>query len=345
MVTIHPQLIEKDERTTNLDLSKYIPNINTYLNPRPTIYWLDFIGSVFATNLFIYISVKTTSFSPLQLIFIIAAAIFLYRSTGFIHEAVHVGKQISFFPIAFNILFGFVHKLPLYSYHPHKYHHHTKTYGTRNDPEYELLKGTARYLIFIPFFSQMAFPLLFLVRFGFFPILLPFIGKKGRNYVYRFASTAVLNLQFQRPLPDKKERTEWYQQDAACFFYNCIFFYFMASGYWPWKVLYVWYGITYLASLFNFYRTLSVHNYYSNFENTNFKQQILDTNTYEGSCVLGWLYPIGTRFHALHHLFPQIPYHNLAKMHRLVLSNLPDNHPYRETIVSSFISATERLPH
>lgn len=117
----------------------------------------------------------------------------------------------------------------------------------------------------------------------------------------------------------------------------------MISDFWPWKVLYVWYITAYIASLFNYYRSLSVHKYRSNLNHSSFQQQILDTNTYNGPWLLGWLYPIGTRYHALHHLFPQIPYHNLGKVHRLMVIYLPDNHPYRETIVLSFIEAAGSL--
>jgi hypothetical protein len=221
----------------------------------------------------------------------LVAAIFLFRSSIFIHEAVHTGNQIPFFREGYNFFLGFVYKVPLYSYRPHKYHHIIETYGTRNDPEYDLLKHTPAHII-IPLFSQTLIPLLLLIRFGFLPILLPFIGEKGRNFIYKYASTFALNLRFQRSLPDAKECIEWYQQDAACFLYNIIFFCLMVSEIWPWRVFFIWYGVMYLALLINFYRAMVSHTYFSNFEQTNRKQQILDSITFGGSWFWGWLYPI-----------------------------------------------------
>jgi len=35
-------------------------------------------------------------------------------------------------------------------------------------------------------------------------------------------------------------------------------------------------------------------------------------------------------YHALHHLFPSLPYHNLKSAHRYLVEVLPSNSPYRE---------------
>jgi fatty acid desaturase len=41
--------------------------------------------------------------------------------------------------------------------------------------------------------------------------------------------------------------------------------------------------------------------------------------------------PVGLRYHALHHLFPSLPYHNLGKAHRRLMRELPADSPYRQT--------------
>ena len=48
------------------------------------------------------------------------------------------------------------------------------------------------------------------------------------------------------------------------------------------------------------------------------------------------LFPVGLRYHALHHLFPALPYHRLGTAHRRLMQNLPADSPYRAVNRSSF---------
>jgi fatty acid desaturase len=40
--------------------------------------------------------------------------------------------------------------------------------------------------------------------------------------------------------------------------------------------------------------------------------------------------PVGLRYHALHHYFPGIPYHNLGLAYRRLITSLPEAAGYRE---------------
>src|SRR5262249_16332238 len=42
--------------------------------------------------------------------------------------------------------------------------------------------------------------------------------------------------------------------------------------------------------------------------------------------------PLGLRFHALHHLFPHLPYHALGKAHRRLMRALPAGSAYHRTV-------------
>jgi fatty acid desaturase len=53
--------------------------------------------------------------------------------------------------------------------------------------------------------------------------------------------------------------------------------------------------------------------------------------------------PLGMRFHALHHLFPTLPYHNMAAAHRRLAAVLPADHPYRQTESPSLLAAIGQL--
>jgi len=55
------------------------------------------------------------------------------------------------------------------------------------------------------------------------------------------------------------------------------------------------------------------------------------------------LYPIGMRYHALHHLFPTMPYHSVAAAHRLLMEQLPLDSPYRATNRNGFLQAAGDL--
>ena len=75
-----------------------------------------------------------------------------------------------------------------------------------------------------------------------------------------------------------------------------------------------------------------------------FLDQLLDSINYPRHPVLSSLWaPVGLRFHALHHLFPSLPYHNLAKAHQRLMAELPADSPYRLTNSPSLTASLVRL--
>lgn len=261
----------------------------------------------------------------------------------FVHEEFHFNKHIKGFKWGYNLLFGFLHKLPTYSYTPHKHHHATETYGTIKDPEYDLVVNRPAFTLLIPLVTMAFMSMFAFIRYGIIPAFLPFIGEKGRNWVYQNISTLVMNLKYHRPLPAKKERREWYIQDAICFIYNGTFIGLMAVGILPWDLLIVWFLTIYGVYVLNFYRVLTSHTYLTNFQKTSKKQQVLDSGTLPSVLFSGFLFPVGQRYHALHHMYPNVPYHNLKKVHNWLMTALPENHPYRNTISPNYPSAIKRL--
>src|SRR5262249_61253504 len=53
--------------------------------------------------------------------------------------------------------------------------------------------------------------------------------------------------------------------------------------------------------------------------------------------------PVGLRYHALHHWIPSLPYHNLGRAHRLLVSALAPDAPYGATIEPGFTPAILNL--
>ena len=70
-----------------------------------------------------------------------------------------------------------------------------------------------------------------------------------------------------------------------------------------------------------------------------FEEQLLDSVNYPHHSWISELWgPVGTRFHALHHLFPRLPYHNLSKAHERLIEGLPPESPYHRTVAPSLTS-------
>lgn len=75
-----------------------------------------------------------------------------------------------------------------------------------------------------------------------------------------------------------------------------------------------------------------------------FDEQIADSINFAGrSPLTALLFPVGLRYHALHHWFPALPYHSLGRAHRRLMAQLPADSPYRLTVRRSFLEAVGNL--
>jgi fatty acid desaturase len=76
-------------------------------------------------------------------------------------------------------------------------------------------------------------------------------------------------------------------------------------------------------------RLLADHHVQSDGSPSDVESHILDSCNFTGSDWLTWLFfPFSIRYHALHHLFPSLPYHNLKEAHQYLAENLPADSPY-----------------
>jgi fatty acid desaturase len=91
----------------------------------------------------------------------------------------------------------------------------------------------------------------------------------------------------------------------------------------PMKFFVFWYLISASISLTNSLRTLGAHAYASDGKPLDRDEQLQDSiDTPAARWGVLWA-PVGLRFHALHHYFPGIPYHNLGKAYRRITGQLP----------------------
>jgi fatty acid desaturase len=97
----------------------------------------------------------------------------------------------------------------------------------------------------------------------------------------------------------------------------------------PWRVFLLWLAVSAVISFVNTLRTLGAHAYESTGEALDRRGQLLDSIDTPGAPWTELWAPVGLRYHALHHYFPGIPYHNLGAAYRLLLEELPQDAVYR----------------
>jgi fatty acid desaturase len=75
-----------------------------------------------------------------------------------------------------------------------------------------------------------------------------------------------------------------------------------------------------------------------------YPNQMLDSVNIPGN---GWTTPlwapVGLRFHATHHLFPDLPYHVLGEAHRRLIQDQGESSLYGQTVCSGLLPALTRL--
>ena len=100
----------------------------------------------------------------------------------------------------------------------------------------------------------------------------------------------------------------------------------------PWPFFIQSYTTAVIILTLNALRTLGAHNWENESGQMSFEDQLLDSVNYPQHPVVGEIWaPVGLRYHALHHLFPSIPYHNLGIAHRRLTKQLPADSLYHNT--------------
>jgi len=105
-----------------------------------------------------------------------------------------------------------------------------------------------------------------------------------------------------------------------------------------WRIFGVWFVVTAVASFINTLRTLGAHAYESEGEPLDRTGQLLDSIDTPGKFWTELWAPVGLRYHALHHYFPGVPYHNLPEAYRRLVGTLPVADAYRKM-------SSPSLPH
>jgi fatty acid desaturase len=310
--------------------------------PCPAIFWSDMLGSAL---------VGWSAFAgavwlpwPYAALALCVAGFALYRGLCFIHELTHIRPaSLPGFETAWNLLFGVPLLFPSFVYvGVHQDHHKLSMYGTKDDPEY--MPFARNYVLAVTFvLHSVLIPLMLLLR---FLVLAPasFFTTRLRVWLVAHASALSMNLAYRRePTAALLSKVRLWETVVLGTWSPVLGL--MATGWLPWGVLWVWYATTAMASLVNTLRTLGAHRYESDGKEIGRAEQLLDSIDTPGSLWTELWAPVGLRYHALHHYFPGIPYHNLELAHRRLKAGLPSGAPYQHVQSPSLVASLGRLFH
>jgi len=308
------------------------------------IYWTDFLLSMSVAYGAVALYLSSPSFSPRFLSGFTVAAFALLRCGVFIHEIAHMpGKRMRVFRVTWNILFGIPVLMPSFMYKNHVDHHNPRHFGTVEDGEYlDLGAGPVRRIV-LYFLQVPLLPALAILR---FLVLTPlsFLHPRLRRWVLERASSFAINPKYRRTVPAGEPHGSWIALEVAIFLELAVFAALLVSGKVAWSVFAELYVLGMAASGLNWIRTLAAHGYRNTGSTMSFAEQIEDSNTVIGHPLLTeLLFPVGLRYHCLHHLLPSLPYHSLGTAHRRLMAQLPADSAYRSTIRGGFLETAAEL--
>jgi len=343
MMTITTPICQSD---TAFPLTEARAIAKRFSRPKPVIYWIDFTISISIAWAAFFLAVTSPAFSPVQIIAIIVSSLAHYRAVIFTHELAHLKRgTFTLFRAVWNIFSGIPMMVPSFSYTGvHIDHHRPGIYGFKEDGEYVPF-ATGQPLRIVGYMMLIfLLPLLMAAR---FVVLTPlsYAIPPLRRVLWRHLSSLAIDLNYKRPPPAKQDDDSWRLQEFGAFVLGAGVIALVMLKVLPVAVLAVWYAVAVVIFLLNSLRTLAAHAYRNPGDQLMSRSdEFLDSVNVPGIPFVSALWaPVGLRFHATHHLFPSMPYHELEKLHKALVADLPDNGAYLSTSRKSLFDALGRL--
>jgi fatty acid desaturase len=330
-------------RAMSLTMARYV--VKDLFTPNPVIYWVDFLSSIVGASIcFVLVRRVLPPLSVEQGVAFVACGLLYYRAVLFNHELIHLrDKTFRGFRIAWNLCCGIPLLMPSFMYYTHVDHHMRKHYATEHDGEYLPLATQTPWHLLAYLCQPLVIPIIAVAR---FLVLAPlsWVSPAFRQFVHRRASSMVMDPTYIRPLPTRQVLRIFRLQEILCFLWTVSLATLLILGKIPLGFLPTVYLLSVFVLFMNALRTLGAHRYTNPGDEVTFVEQLLDSVNYPNHPLLSSLWaPVGLRFHALHHLFPTLPYHNLAKAHDRLMAELPADSPYRQTVSPGLTASLVRL--
>jgi fatty acid desaturase len=283
--------------------------------PNAAVYWVDMLVSVALMWAGLAIAATTSSLA-IGLVAGLVGVLALYRALSFIHELTHIrDDEAPGFRIGWNLLVGTPLMTPSLMYEGvHNIHHVKDRFGTALDPEYLPLARFTPFKLAVFLFVALLAPLGVILRSA---VLVPlsFVAPSLRRRVRARLSALMINPDFVREDVDRWRR-EWLVQDIACWLWSWTVIAATVAGWLSPRAVLTGLAIFAVATFVNQARTLVAHHWDNDGGKMTLEEQFLDSVNVPPPNVLSELWaPVGLRYHALHHLLPRLPYHNLGKAH------------------------------
>lgn len=310
---------------------------------RQWIYWIDLTACVVIGYTAFLLCPADRLFSPIAIGCMVIAALAFYRAVLFVHEIVHAPKELRWFSVVWHMVCGIPLLVPQFTYEFHQEHHGSRTYGTAEDGEYVPYATEPRWRVIALPFTALLGPLVFVLR---FLVLAPlsWLIPGIRSYVLTRASALMIDADFVRKLPNGGIPRSWLVQEFACFAYLVLMLTLLLGGVYSPNRLAEAYVIVAAVLFVNWIRVLAAHRYESHNERMSFPEQVLDSVDHPSMPIVGELWaPLGLRFHAVHHLFPKLPYHQLGKVRRRLAEAIPRDGGFWTTEDRSLTASLKRL--
>lgn len=321
-----------------LEVKRLHGKVKDLYRPKAWIYWADLSisGLIGWTALLLASSVEL--FSLPQALLVVLSGIALYRALAFTHELTHLrAGAVPGFRVGWSLIVGIPLLAPHFMYRGiHNLHHQHRSYGTGQDAEYLPLAEGPPIRILNLFVMVPIFPVFLVMRFG---VLTPLaaLSSTVRSWVLRRCSTMGLRVNYARVPHDGDAASVANAEEAGCCGFVWSTSVLLAFGALPWRLAGVWWAAWMVIGILNMLRCVgATHRYRSTGEQMTLPEQLDDSvNVESRSLLTAIICPVGLRWHALHHLFPSLPYHALGMAHRRIMADLPSSSFYRATLVPS----------
>ncbi len=314
--------------------------VQDLLTPKPLLYWIDFLMTVSIGYGCAAVYLTAPAFSPMQIIAFLLSGPALFRAGIFIHEIVHREEpSMAGFRLAWNLIIGIPLLMHSLLYRNHLDHHHPRKFGTPADGEYLPLGAAPIQATFLYLAQILTLPSLTIVR---FLVLVPLslLHPRFRRWVIERWSSYIINPYYRRVVPPTEPLGSWVVWDLLGFLWVVGILALLFKGLITWAMVGRLYGLAVWTISLNYIRNLTAHRYVNRGSRMTYEEQIEDSLTIgEGSLLTLLLFPVGLRYHTLHHAFPLMPYHSMGEAHRRLMEQSAEDSVYRSTIVPSYWAA------